>query len=72
MSFLSLFSDEPYNLDDPVWDMNVLTGALKLFFRELKEPLFTYSLFDKFLSNYSKLKYFIPFLFVSFPLLTGN
>ena len=47
-------SDEPYNLDDPLWDMNVLTGALKLFFRELKEPLFTYSLFDRFLSSYSK------------------
>ena len=38
--------------------MNVLTGALKLFFRELKEPLFTFALFDKFLNNYSKYFFF--------------
>lgn len=28
-------------------DVHVLTGALKLFFRELKEPLIPYQLFQK-------------------------
>lgn len=28
-------------------DVHVLTGALKLFFRELKEPLIPYHLFQK-------------------------
>lgn len=28
-------------------DVHVLTGALKLFFRELKEPLIPYHLFSK-------------------------
>ncbi|KAL3832100.1 hypothetical protein ACJMK2_023824 [Sinanodonta woodiana] len=37
------------DLDDAeTWDVHVLAGTLKLFFRELKEPVFTYSLFDKF------------------------
>lgn len=30
-------------------DIHVLTGALKMFFRHMKEPLFPYSLFNKFL-----------------------
>lgn len=30
-------------------DIHVLTGALKMFFRHMKEPLFPYSLFHKFL-----------------------
>ncbi|XP_064647667.1 rho GTPase-activating protein 12-like isoform X7 [Lineus longissimus] len=38
---------EPYDLDDPMWDFHVLTGALKLFFRELKEPLFPFDFYDK-------------------------
>ncbi|KAL5006671.1 hypothetical protein ScPMuIL_015477 [Solemya velum] len=41
--------DEGYNLNDTEqWDIHVLTGTLKLFFRELKEPLFTFHLFEKF------------------------
>ncbi|XP_063814946.1 rho GTPase-activating protein 27 isoform X2 [Pseudophryne corroboree] len=41
--------DENFNLDDGRWeDVHVITGALKLFFRELPEPLFPYSYFDKF------------------------
>ncbi|XP_060562231.1 rho GTPase-activating protein 15-like [Ruditapes philippinarum] len=43
---------EQYDLDDPMWDVNVLTGTLKLFFREMKDPLFTYALFDKFLKSF--------------------
>ncbi|KAM4691299.1 rho GTPase-activating protein 27 [Rhinophrynus dorsalis] len=42
--------DENFNLDDGRWeDVHVITGALKLFFRELPEPLFPYSHFDKFI-----------------------
>ncbi|KAM8945783.1 rho GTPase-activating protein 27-like [Pelodytes ibericus] len=41
--------DESFNLDDGRWeDVHVITGALKLFFRELPEPLFPYSHFDMF------------------------
>ncbi|KAL4222273.1 Rho GTPase-activating protein 27 [Mactra antiquata] len=43
---------EKYDANDPMWDVNVLTGSLKLFFRELKDPLFTCALFDKFLKSY--------------------
>ncbi|XP_053310168.1 rho GTPase-activating protein 27 isoform X2 [Spea bombifrons] len=42
--------DENFSLDDGRWeDVHVITGALKLFFRELPEPLFPYSHFDKFI-----------------------
>ncbi|KAG8240331.1 hypothetical protein J437_LFUL000806, partial [Ladona fulva] len=43
---------DQYNLDilDVEEDVHVLTGALKLFFRELKEPLIPFSLFSKALS----------------------
>nr|XP_033791951.1 rho GTPase-activating protein 9 isoform X7 [Geotrypetes seraphini] len=41
--------DERLNLDDSEWeDIHVVTGALKLFFRELPEPLIPYTLFDHF------------------------
>ncbi|XP_056007953.1 rho GTPase-activating protein 12-like isoform X26 [Ostrea edulis] len=45
-----------YNLDDECWDVHVLTGSLKLFFRELKEPLFTFGVFDRFIPALSKEK----------------
>ncbi|XP_061612408.1 rho GTPase-activating protein 12 isoform X2 [Phyllopteryx taeniolatus] len=42
---------EELDLEDGQWeDAHVLTGALKLFFRELPEPLFPFSHFDKFIS----------------------
>ncbi|XP_044152712.1 rho GTPase-activating protein 27 isoform X1 [Bufo gargarizans] len=42
--------DENFSLDDGRWeDVHVITGALKLFFRELPEPLFPYSHFDQFI-----------------------
>ncbi|XP_061835047.1 rho GTPase-activating protein 12-like isoform X4 [Nerophis lumbriciformis] len=44
--------DEKVNLDDSKWeDIHVTTGALKMFFRELPEPLFTYTLFHDFVSS---------------------
>nr|XP_034317761.1 rho GTPase-activating protein 15 isoform X11 [Crassostrea gigas] len=45
-----------YNLEDECWDVHVLSGSLKLFFRELKEPLFTFNLFDRFIPALSKEK----------------
>ncbi|ESP01570.1 hypothetical protein LOTGIDRAFT_225310 [Lottia gigantea] len=49
--------EEAYNLDDKVWDMNVLTGALKLFFRELKEPLIPPDYFESFAAAVCKESY---------------
>ncbi|XP_060683812.1 rho GTPase-activating protein 15 isoform X1 [Hemiscyllium ocellatum] len=52
--------EEKLNLDDSQWeDIHVVTGALKMFFRELPEPLFPYSFFDQFVDaikyhNYSQ------------------
>ncbi|XP_060681051.1 rho GTPase-activating protein 12-like isoform X5 [Hemiscyllium ocellatum] len=43
--------DEKLDLNDSKWeDINVITGALKMFFRELPEPLFTYHLFNDFVN----------------------
>ncbi|XP_065118234.1 rho GTPase-activating protein 12a isoform X6 [Paramisgurnus dabryanus] len=43
--------DEKLDLGDSKWeDIHVTTGALKMFFRELPEPLFTYTFFNDFLS----------------------
>uniref|UniRef100_A0A8B9H6L2 Rho GTPase activating protein 12a n=1 Tax=Astyanax mexicanus TaxID=7994 RepID=A0A8B9H6L2_ASTMX len=47
--------DEKINLEDNKWeDIHVTTGALKMFFRELPEPLFTYTLFNDFVSAISE------------------
>ncbi|XP_029698921.1 rho GTPase-activating protein 12b isoform X9 [Takifugu rubripes] len=41
--------DEKLDLNDSKWeDIHVTTGALKMFFRELPEPLFTYGFFNDF------------------------
>uniref|UniRef100_A0A8C2B2K0 Rho GTPase activating protein 12b n=1 Tax=Cyprinus carpio TaxID=7962 RepID=A0A8C2B2K0_CYPCA len=41
--------DEKVNLEDNKWeDIHVTTGALKMYFRELPEPLFTYASFNDF------------------------
>uniref|UniRef100_A0A3B4ATK3 Uncharacterized protein n=1 Tax=Periophthalmus magnuspinnatus TaxID=409849 RepID=A0A3B4ATK3_9GOBI len=43
--------DEKLELDDSKWeDIHVTTGALKMFFRELPEPLFTYASFNDFVN----------------------
>ncbi|XP_029383642.1 rho GTPase-activating protein 27 isoform X3 [Echeneis naucrates] len=42
---------EELDLEDGQWeDVHVITGALKLFFRELAEPLFPYSHFNGFIT----------------------
>jgi len=38
-------SEKPYDLTDRRWDCHVLTGSLKLFFRELMHPLIPWSAF---------------------------
>uniref|UniRef100_A0A3B4XSV4 Rho GTPase activating protein 12 n=1 Tax=Seriola lalandi dorsalis TaxID=1841481 RepID=A0A3B4XSV4_SERLL len=43
--------DEKVELNDSKWeDIHVTTGALKMFFRELPEPLFTYGSFNDFVN----------------------
>uniref|UniRef100_A0A671KJ45 Rho GTPase-activating protein 27-like n=1 Tax=Sinocyclocheilus anshuiensis TaxID=1608454 RepID=A0A671KJ45_9TELE len=42
---------EDLDLEEGNWDIHVITGALKLFFRELQEPLFPYSLFNDFING---------------------
>ncbi|CAH1788728.1 unnamed protein product [Owenia fusiformis] len=42
--------NDEYDLMEVEPDIHVLTGALKLFFRELKEPLFPYNFYDKFVT----------------------
>uniref|UniRef100_A0AAY4A709 Rho GTPase activating protein 12 n=1 Tax=Denticeps clupeoides TaxID=299321 RepID=A0AAY4A709_9TELE len=47
--------DEKVDLEDSKWeDIHVTTGALKMFFRELPEPLFTYSTFNDFVNAISE------------------
>ncbi|CAN9505139.1 unnamed protein product [Ophioblennius macclurei] len=43
--------EEQLDLEDGQWEeIHVVTGALKLFLRELPEPLFPFSCFDKFIA----------------------
>ncbi|CAM9553273.1 unnamed protein product [Lampetra fluviatilis] len=43
--------EEKVSLDESHWeDIHVITGALKMFFRELPEPLFPFNQFDLFIS----------------------
>ncbi|XP_048470770.1 rho GTPase-activating protein 12 isoform X1 [Rhincodon typus] len=43
--------DENVNLEEGPWDdVHVITGALKLFFRELSEPLFPFNYFESFIN----------------------
>uniref|UniRef100_A0A671RAH3 Rho GTPase-activating protein 12-like n=1 Tax=Sinocyclocheilus anshuiensis TaxID=1608454 RepID=A0A671RAH3_9TELE len=45
---------EDLDLEEGNWDIHVITGALKLFFRELQEPLFPYNLFNDFINGHAK------------------
>ncbi|XP_076154016.1 rho GTPase-activating protein 27 isoform X3 [Alosa pseudoharengus] len=42
---------EDIDFEECHWDIHVITGALKLFFRELQEPLFPYSHFSNFIAG---------------------
>uniref|UniRef100_A0A672Q459 Rho GTPase-activating protein 12-like n=1 Tax=Sinocyclocheilus grahami TaxID=75366 RepID=A0A672Q459_SINGR len=47
--------DEKVDLEDSKWeDIHVTTGALKMFFRELPEPLFPYAFFNNFITAISE------------------
>lgn len=53
--FLLPITEEKLNLDDGEWeDIHVITGALKLFFRELPEPLVPYGFFTDIMETISK------------------
>lgn len=52
--FLSL-PEEKLNLDQSDWeDIHVVTGALKLFFRELPEPLVPFGFFTDIVETVSE------------------
>uniref|UniRef100_H2Z810 Rho-GAP domain-containing protein n=1 Tax=Ciona savignyi TaxID=51511 RepID=H2Z810_CIOSA len=43
--------DEPVDLSEPEWeDIHLITGALKMFLRELPEPVIPFAFFDKFVA----------------------
>ena len=47
--------EEDLDLDHSQWeDIHVVTGALKLFFRELPEPLFRFKFFEAFVEAVSE------------------
>lgn len=49
------FLGEHVDFKQPEWnDIHILTGSLKLYFRELPEPLFPFALFDRFINAMSK------------------
>lgn len=51
----SSFPEEHLDLDHSQWeDIHVVTGALKMFFRELPEPLFPFKSFPLFVDAISK------------------
>ncbi|KAG8194018.1 hypothetical protein JTE90_003619 [Oedothorax gibbosus] len=43
-------NQDDYACLDDEEDVHVLTGALKMFFREMKEPLFPFNMFDRFMN----------------------
>ncbi|KAJ3600813.1 hypothetical protein NHX12_031788, partial [Muraenolepis orangiensis] len=66
--------EESLDLEDGQWEeVHVVTGALKLFLRELPEPLFPFASFDKFIAaiqetDYSQKVSFIKDLIGCLPL----
>ncbi|XP_062387597.1 rho GTPase-activating protein 12 isoform X2 [Sardina pilchardus] len=70
--------DDNLDLEDGQWEeIHVITGALKLFLRELPEPLFPFSFFDKFIaaikiSDYKQKVSYMQDLVRSLPLPNHN
>lgn len=53
--FWSVPPEEDLDLDHSQWeDIHVVTGALKMFFRELPEPLFPFRFFQPFVEAISE------------------
>ena len=45
-----VITDLPVDFTDQEWeDINIISGALKLFLRELPDPLIPFSLYNKFI-----------------------
>ncbi|XP_014353853.1 rho GTPase-activating protein 15 isoform X2 [Latimeria chalumnae] len=65
--------EEKLDLNNPQWeDIHVITGALKMFFRELPEPLIPYDFFEQFVEavkipDYSKKQACMKHLVQSLP-----
>lgn len=58
LNVVCLFVEEDLDLEDGQWEeIHVITGALKLFLRELPEPLFPFSFFDKFIAAIREFHY---------------
>ncbi|XP_055791597.1 rho GTPase-activating protein 27-like [Salvelinus fontinalis] len=56
---------EELDLEDGQWeDIHVITGALKLFFRELPEPLFPFSHFSRFIQAIRTVDYHLKVSFM--------
>ena len=52
---INLFIDETIDYTLPqLNDIHLVSGALKLYFRELPEPLIPFNMFEKFVSSMSK------------------
>uniref|UniRef100_H3BHS1 Rho GTPase activating protein 9 n=1 Tax=Latimeria chalumnae TaxID=7897 RepID=H3BHS1_LATCH len=68
-----LCQEEKLDLNNPQWeDIHVITGALKMFFRELPEPLIPYDFFEQFVEavkipDYSKKQACMKHLVQSLP-----
>ena len=54
LNLLSQCAGATYDLNSSQWEVHVLTGALKMFFRELREPLIPFVFYDKFLAALSE------------------
>ena len=56
LTLFQLFTDEVINLEDDQWaDINIVSGCLKLYLRELPDPLVPFRMFRSFIEAASKL-----------------
>lgn len=64
--FLSV--EEDLDLEDGQWEeIHVITGALKLFLRELPEPLFPFTFFERFIAAIREFNNILQYLvFIAF------